>query len=104
MHRAVVHGNEAVAEGPRGEDRDRDEGAVAGDVARNVLGGGELGRVEFLVADHAVEDVAWVVDREEVEVYSFWLHFPRVQRIHAVCQAAGKGERDFGHFVVRIWS
>ena len=76
---ADSHGDEAVAEGPRGEDRDRDEGAVTGDVACDVLGGGEL--VEFLVADHAVEDVAWVVDREEVEAYSFWLHFARVQRV-----------------------
>ena len=46
-------------------------------MARDALGGGELGCIEFLVADHAVEDVAWVVDREEVEVYSFWLHFAR---------------------------
>lgn len=104
MHHAVVHGDEAVAEGPRGEGRDRDEGAVAGGVARDVLGDGELGRVGFLVADHAVEDVAWVVDREEVEVYSFWLYFARVQRVHTVCQPADKGERDFGYFVVRIWS
>ena len=74
---ADSHGDEAVAEGPRGEDRDRDEGAVTGDVARDALGGGELGCIEFLVADHAVEDVAWVVDREEVEVCSFWLHFAR---------------------------
>ena len=77
MLRAVVHGDEAVAEGPQGEDGDRDEGAIAGGVARDILGGGELGRVEFLVADHAVEDVAWVLDRQEVEVYSFWLHFAR---------------------------
>lgn len=59
MHCAIVHGDEAVVEGPRGEDGDRDEDAVAGDVARDVLGRGELGRV------------AWVVDREEVEVYFF---------------------------------
>ena len=85
------------------EDGDRDEGAVVGDLARNVLGGGELGR-EFLVADYAVEDVAWVVDREEVEVYSFWLHFAYVRRVYAVCRPAGKGEWNFGHFVVRIWS
>ena len=57
MHCAVIHGDEAVAGGPQGEDGDRDEGAIAGSIACDVLGGGEL--VEFLVADHAVEDVAW---------------------------------------------
>ena len=102
MHCAVIHSDEAVAGGPQREDGDRDEGAIAGGVARDVLGGGEL--VEFLVADHAVEDVAWVVDREDVEVYSFWLHFARVQRVRAVCQPVGKDERDFGHFVTRMWS
>ena len=64
----LVDRDVAVAEDARGEDRDRDERAVALGVALKRLGARHLRRVEFLAAAHAVENLARAVDGDEIEV------------------------------------
>ena len=105
---AVVDGDEAVAEGARGEDGDGDQVARAGGVARRVLGHGHLRGVELAAADHAVEDVARVVDGDEVEGEAFGLDFAGGEGLHAVVAGAGEGEGEggghggFGEVVVDV--
>jgi hypothetical protein len=63
---ALVDGDEAVTEGARGKDGERDERALLGGVALYELGARVLGDVELAAARHAVEDRARQLDRDEV--------------------------------------
>src|SRR5262245_9707134 len=80
----------AVAEHPRREHRQRHEGVVAARKPTDVFGAGKFRGVELLLATHAIEQVAWRVDRDEVEIDILDFDISGPQRLGAVVEAAGK--------------
>ena len=90
----LVDRDVAVAEHARGEHRDRHHRAVAARRMAEVVRARHLGGVEFEIVRHPVEDLARMVDGEEIEVDAVRLHFAGVQREHAVVEPAGEGDRQ----------
>src|ERR1700722_6388605 len=68
---ARVDRDEAVPKHPRGEHRQRYERAIAGSVAADIFRARHFRSVELTLADHAVEQLARIVDRDEIEVDAF---------------------------------
>ena len=93
----AVDGDEAVAEGARGEHGNGDEGAVSRAVACYVFRRGELAGVELLVLDHAVEDITRVVELEEIEVDAPRFDFAHGERDHAVVEPGCEGHAEGCH-------
>ncbi len=94
---ARIDENVAVAEHPRGKDRNGHERAIAGAVQADVFGGRQLGDVEFPAPDHAVEDVAAGFERDAVEVDAFDRDVAVADGFHPVIAAAREGQRKTGH-------
>src|SRR5262245_36185849 len=46
---------------------------------------------------HAVENLPRLVDGEKVEIDTFGFDFAGIERRHAVIEAAGERDRNFGH-------
>ena len=95
---APVDEDIAVAEHPRRKHRDGDERAIAAAGMRNEFGCRQLRRVEFLAADHAVENLPARREHDHVEIDAFDLHLARAQRLDAIVFAACVGELQGGHF------
>ena len=95
---APVDEDIAVAEHPRRKHRDGDEGAIAAAGMRDEFRRRQLRRVEFLAADHAVEDLPARWEHDDVEIDAFDLHFARAQRLDAIVFATCIGELERGHF------
>src|SRR5215468_4254672 len=83
----------AVAEDARGEYRDRHHRAVGPHRMADIFRARHLAGVELEIGQHPVEDLAGVVDGEEIEVDAVRLHIAGVEREHAVIEPAG--ERDW---------
>ena len=82
----------AVAEDARREHRQRYERAIAARHPADEFGAGEFRNVEFLLCAHAVENIARVSDRLEIEVDILDGDVTGAKRIRAVVDAAGKSQ------------
>src|SRR5262249_41008371 len=80
----------AMAEDARGKHQQRHERTSSAGKATDEFGAGEFGGVEFLAAAHAIEDVARLLDRDEVEIDVLDRHISRAERLGAVVETAGK--------------
>src|SRR5262249_14439165 len=80
----------AVPKHARGKHRQRHEWAVAAGEAADIFGAGEFGGIEFLAAAHAIEQVARLLDGDEIEVDVLDLDIAAPERLGAVVEAAGK--------------
>ena len=95
----LVHADEGVAERLGWEYRDGDKGA---DLLRrhgDVLGERHFRQIEFLRADHAVEDFPWRLDFKKVQIDALDVDQPIVQRLHTVIRPTGEGQWQFGHWL-----
>lgn len=95
LDRIGIDADEAMAKYPRRKHGDGDKRPVPGDVPRDVLQGRRLRGIELAVGHHPVEDVARVLDLDEVDVQPGCAHLVGRQRDHAVveggCEVAGDG-------------
>src|SRR5262249_53862992 len=46
---------------------------------------------------HAIEDLPWIVDGEEVQLDALGLRLAGIERQHAIVEAAGEGNGQLGH-------
>jgi hypothetical protein len=65
---------------------------------RNEFRRRQLRRIEFLAADHAVEDLPAGREHDDIEIDAFDLHLAGAQRLDAIVFAACVGELQRGHF------
>ena len=93
----LVDGDEAHAEGDRGEHRDGDERALVAGKSLREFGRRIFGDVEFLAAGHAVENRPRLIDGDEIEIDAVGLHLARIERLHPVVEAARKRKLQLGH-------
>src|SRR5207249_3686485 len=93
---AVDH-DEAVAEHARCEHRQRDQLAPAGREARDELGRRELAEIELEPCAHPIEDHAWIVFDQEIQIDPLNSDLAGVERQHPVIEAASKSQRYLGH-------
>jgi len=56
-----------------------------------------LAGVELEIDQHPVEDLARMVDRQEIEIDAVRLHVAGVECKHAVIEAAGERDWNSGH-------
>src|ERR1700676_4763562 len=97
---ARVDRDEAVTKHPRGEHRQRHERAIAGGEAADIFGARHFRSIELELADHAVEQLARIVDIDEIEIDAFGLDLAGTQRDHAVVKTAGEGHRKLGQWKI----
>jgi hypothetical protein len=97
LDHAGIDRDEAVPEHARWEHRQGDERTLAGRVAADVFRRRHLRGVELEPAHHAIEQIARMVDRDEVEVDTVGFHLAGIERHHAVVEAAGEGHGELGH-------
>src|SRR6516165_2291608 len=93
----AVNGNEAVAEGSRGKDRNSNERTLPIREALDELRARKFGHVEFFAACHTIENGAWLIDGDEIQIDALDLHLAGVERLHAVVEPAGKRKLHIGH-------
>ncbi len=91
---ALVDRDVAVPETARGIDGQRDERRLflLHAQTRDVVRAGHLRNIELLAGGSAIEDVPGILVDDQLEVDAFRLHFPRIQGLHAVVEAARKRE------------
>src|ERR1700761_8454987 len=94
---ARVDEHVAVPEHPRRKYRDGDERAVAAAGVRDELGCRQFGGVEFLAADHAVENLPAGRKYDDVKVDTLGLDLARAQRLDAIVFAARVGQLEARH-------
>src|SRR5580700_6561960 len=70
--------------------------ANTGRVPAHIFRARHFRRVELELADHAVEQLARIVDIDEIEIDAFGLDLAGPQRDHAVVKPAGKRHRKLG--------
>src|SRR6516162_2358453 len=70
--------------------------AAGGEPAED-LGARHLAGIEIEIFPHAVENLPLLVDGEKVEIDTFGFDFAGMERRHAVIEAAGERDRNFGH-------
>lgn len=84
-----------MAEGSGGENGDGNEVSLASRIAARVIGKRHLRGVKLVATHHTVEDIARMVDRDEVEIDAFRADLVRVESGHTVVEPAGKGHAYF---------
>ena len=95
----AVDDDEAVAEHPRGEHRQRHERQLLGGIAGDEFGARHFAGVEFQPVGHAVENLARIVHDQEIEIDAVGFDVAGMEREHAIVEAAGEGDRQGGHWV-----
>jgi hypothetical protein len=93
----AVHDDETVTKDPRGENRQCHEGQFLRGEPADIFRAGHFAGVEFEPVRHPVENLAWVVYDQKIEVDAIGFDVPRLQRQHAVIEAAGEGHRQARH-------
>ena len=96
----AVDGDEAVAEGARGENRNGDERTLLVGEALHELRAGKFGDIELEPACHAVENRPWLIDGDEIEIDALDLDLAGIERLHPVIKSARKRELQPGHRLV----
>src|SRR5215813_2107047 len=95
--RALAHIDAGVAEDLRERDRHRHERAIAARLQRRVGRERELGDLELLFVQHALEALARP-QHLDIEIDAVGLHAPVHQRAGAVIVPAGERELEIGHW------
>jgi hypothetical protein len=85
----AIEENEAVPEQAGGKDRDGDERVMAGPEPADEFRARHFGRIEFELAAHAVENVAWFVIGQELEIDAAGLNLAGIEAQHAVIKTYG---------------
>jgi hypothetical protein len=94
---ALVDEDIAVAKHPRWKNRNGDERAIAAAGMGDEFGCRKLRRIEFLAADHAVENLPAGREHHDVEVDAFRAHLAAAQRLDSIVPAACIGEGEGSH-------
>jgi hypothetical protein len=94
---ALVDRDIAVPEHARWKYRDRHHRAVAARGEARVFRARHLAGFELEIGQHPVEDLARMVDRQEIEVDAVRFHLAGLQREHAVVEPAGERDWYSGH-------
>src|SRR5262249_24770105 len=86
-----------MAEDAGRKHRQRDHLVAARGQPAEDLGARHFAGIEIEIFSHAVENLPRLVDGEKVEIDTFGFDFAGIERRHAVIEAAGERDRNFGH-------
>src|SRR5215467_9478396 len=97
LDRFAVDRDETMAEDAGRKHRQCNHLVAAGGEPAEDLGARHFAGIEIEIFPHAVENLPRLVDGEKVEIDTFGFDFAGIERRHAVIEAAGERDRNFGH-------